>query len=132
MKKIILISFVILMSQSCSHTAKHTANSTTNNTAPRFDYNSVDADSSNTIDREEYEQLLLTYFDSLDKDRDGRVKVTSESNKGKFVSESDLNKDGHINIIEFNKKVDQSFKSADKDKNKLLSAREYHALGPLN
>jgi hypothetical protein len=128
MIKIILISLVILISQSCSHTE----NPISNQAGPRFDYNSVDEDNSSTIDRKEYEKLFLDYFDSLDKDRDGRVNVTSESKKSFLFSDSDLNKDGQINIIEFNKKVDQSFKIADKDKNNSLNAREYYSLGQWN
>jgi Ca2+-binding EF-hand superfamily protein len=123
MKNIATILLILSLFSGCSLFSKREAPD-----KPVLNYQSLDANNSKSIDYEEYQETLLTYFDSFDKDRNGRVKVDMESPDKSFMKKADKNKDGSVNIVEFNNEIKHSFNNADRNKNLSLNIKEFKDL----
>ena len=114
----LLLFFFILTG--CSTSSKLAAPQT-----PKLTLQSLDRDSSDSVEYDEYRDTMLKYFDSFDKDRNGNIDFLKEGSENLYLKKSDLNTDGKINIIEFIATMTKSFNDSDKNKNQSLSAKEF-------
>ncbi|MBC2807159.1 EF-hand domain-containing protein (plasmid) [Rhizobium ruizarguesonis] len=79
----------------------------------------LDANTSKTIDRSEYETFMGTAFVSLDKNKDGNLQAgeTVQILSVEQFTLTDANHDGRINKSEFMQRVMADFATADHDRN---------------
>ncbi|MGO7211730.1 EF-hand domain-containing protein [Rhizobium ruizarguesonis] len=79
----------------------------------------LDANTSKTVDRSEYETFMGTAFVSLDKNKDGNLQAgeTVQILSVEQFTLTDADHDGRINKSEFMQRVMADFATADHDRN---------------
>ncbi|OWV87813.1 hypothetical protein ATY78_04835 [Rhizobium sp. R635] len=115
--KIVVLVTAILVSHSAGALAQQSG-SPQSTSMYQGQMDRLDANSSKTVDRSEYEAFMGTAFGNLDKNKDGSLQTgeTAQILTVEQFTMTDANGDGRINRSEFLQRVMADFATADHDR----------------
>lgn len=116
--KIVVLVTAIIVSHSAGALAQQQSGSQQSTSMYQGQMDRLDANSSKTVDRSEYEAFMGTAFGNLDKNKDGSLQTgeTAQILTVEQFTMTDANGDGRINRSEFLQRVMADFATADRDR----------------